>query len=164
MKSGIKSHKIILLLSIATIIIWTIVLLRFTLVIKNDLATMPILGESDSDSLDLDIHSGIQDSLLKQMDIVQDPFQIPILLKKRKKIKSPSPGQKTIVPDLKYIGYLNDSNGILALLQYADGSTIIGREGETYDHIYFRKINKDSIEFVKEGIFFRVGIRQYNGD
>ena len=67
-------------------------------------------------------------------------------------------------PEIRYVGFLTDENGFIALLEFADGETAISREGETHRQVHISRIRKESINIIENGIRFTIPIKQLTGN
>jgi hypothetical protein len=104
----------------------------------------------------------LRDSIIIKNSPLRNPFQRIIKESPEKKmvIKKHNGRSNKTTTEIYYIGFLSDGKGLLALLEFADGVTIISREGEIHGNISIRDIRKESIKIVDQGKELVIPIKQ----
>jgi hypothetical protein len=166
MKNIKKNQLFIVFLSTTSIFIWILVFWQFHRSVNNEQPALTQRFSDNSGKMVSNISKNYLDSLFSKKPYPPDPFQ-RISIKREVKDMMPKLSKKTTKrpnSEIRYVGFLSDENGFIALLEFADGETTISREGETHRQIYISDIRKESINIIEDGIRFTIPIKQLTGN
>jgi hypothetical protein len=156
-----KQHKhnrwIILFLSTVSLGVWGLIFYQIISGISHKPDQVFIYKKEDRTNIKTRIPAGYQDSLFNHTSNLRNPFQRPLPKSNQKatikNIKEQVQHLK-IPPPIKYIGFITDAKGNLALLEFSHGETLIGREGDIIQNIKLDKISKEAVQVMEDGNMF----------
>ncbi len=156
-----KQHKhnrwIILFLSSVSLAVWGLILYQIISGISHKPDQIFIYKKEDRTNITTMSPAGYHDSLFNNTSNLRNPFQRPFPKSSQKaNFKSIKEQVKhlKIPPHIKYVGFIADKRGNLALLEFSHGETIIGREGEIIQNIKLDKISKEAVQVMEDGNMF----------
>ncbi len=158
MKSLKSNRLVIFLLSSISLFVWGIILYQLIWGVNYD----PSIEKSDmvrqEFKVDINMPAGYSDSMFVNLKSIRNPFAPKRKEKRKKKIKKIETKEKPKAPDFKYIGFITDPKGNLALLSNANNETFIKREGEFINEICVKSISRDKVTISHKGHIFDIKI------
>lgn len=148
-----KQHKhnrwIVLFLSSVSLAVWGLILYQIISGILNNHDQVFIYKKEHRTNIKTKVPAGYHDSIFNHTSNLRNPFQRPLPKsghKATKKIKKNQAQLNKMPPPIKYIGFITDARGTLALLEFSHGETLIGREGDIIQNIKLDKISNEAVQ------------------
>jgi len=94
---------------------------------------------------------------------IRNPFKPAYIQQKQKSVPKPRP-MKNIAPapqppEIRYIGFLADQRGCLAILETTNGNTSICSVGDSLQGIHLTKIERNQVSVSFKGRFLQLPLR-----
>lgn len=157
MKQNKHNRWIILSLSSVSLAIWGFILYQIISGISHKPDQEFIYKKEDRTNIKTGIPAGYHDSLFIHTSNLRNPFQRPLPKPSHKatnKIKKNQAQPNKTPPPIKFIGFIADTGGNLALLEFSHGETLIGREGDIIQNITLDKISNEAVQVREDGNTF----------
>jgi hypothetical protein len=157
MKQQNHNRWIILFLSSISLAVWGLILYQIISGISYNPDRTLIHKKEDRTGFITMAPADYHDSLFNHLSNLRNPFQRPFPEPDHKattKSKKDQTQPIKIPPHIKYVGFIADTRGNLALLELSQGETLIGREGDIIQNIKLDKISKKSVRVMENGNMF----------
>ena len=158
-----KNNKaIVLLLTTASALVWSIV--AYQVLWGMNYQPVTALPQVAKDTVRLQESSIVYDEdFIEKLKQLKSPFRkkqiksAPLLDKRTRGTKRKG---KVRIPDVKYIGFLNDQSGSMAILEMKNGNTQICSVGDSLQGIHIKKIDQSRLWVTYQGTTAELQINQ----
>jgi len=164
MMATFKNNRwFIAVLTSVSLLVWGVIVYQIIWGVSYQPELKSYSGNTDKNADKKSIPPGYDSSLFHETAHLRDPFQRKVKIEKAKPVRQKKPVQVVVQiapPEMKYIGYLKDTEGPLALLELPQGETSISREGEIVQTFKIKSISKESVKLIKDGQDFVLPLHQ----